>query len=45
MPDTIPVYASEPSQRFYGIEATLRDNSGNWFSKVERSEAYASPKP
>jgi catechol 2,3-dioxygenase-like lactoylglutathione lyase family enzyme len=37
-------FLSEPAERFYGIEATLRDNSGNWFSMVERSEAYASPK-
>ena len=33
-------FLSEPSERFYGIEATLRDNSGNWFSMTERSEAY-----
>ena len=37
-------FLSEPAERFYGIEATLRDNSGNWFSIIERSEAYASPK-
>jgi catechol 2,3-dioxygenase-like lactoylglutathione lyase family enzyme len=30
-------FLSEPTERFYGIEATLRDNSGNWFSMVERS--------
>jgi catechol 2,3-dioxygenase-like lactoylglutathione lyase family enzyme len=35
-------FLSEPTERFYGIEATLRDNSGNWFSMVERTEAYAS---
>ena len=29
-------FLSEPTERFYGIEATLRDNSGNWFSMVER---------
>jgi hypothetical protein len=28
---------SEPSQRFYGIEATMRDNSGNWFSVTQAS--------
>jgi hypothetical protein len=32
-------FLSEPTERFYGIEATLRDNSGNWFSMTERSEA------
>jgi catechol 2,3-dioxygenase-like lactoylglutathione lyase family enzyme len=31
-------FLSEPTERFYGIEATLRDNSGNWFSMVERAE-------
>jgi catechol 2,3-dioxygenase-like lactoylglutathione lyase family enzyme len=34
-------FLSEPTERFYGIEATFRDNSGNWFSMTERSEAYA----
>jgi hypothetical protein len=29
-------FLSEPTERFYGIEATLRDNSGNWFSMTER---------
>jgi catechol 2,3-dioxygenase-like lactoylglutathione lyase family enzyme len=33
-------FLSEPSERFYGIEATLRDNSGNWFSMVQRKPAY-----
>ena len=32
-------FLSEPAQRFYGIEATLRDNSGNWFSMVQRGVA------
>ena len=31
-------FLSEPTERFYGIEATFRDNSGNWFSMTERSE-------
>jgi catechol 2,3-dioxygenase-like lactoylglutathione lyase family enzyme len=35
-------FLSEPTQRFYGIEATFRDNSGNWFSMSQRSEV-ASP--
>ncbi len=29
-------FLSEPAQRPYGVEATLRDNSGNWFSMAER---------
>lgn len=31
-------FLSEPTERFYGIEATLRDNSGNWFSLTQRVE-------
>jgi catechol 2,3-dioxygenase-like lactoylglutathione lyase family enzyme len=34
-------FLSEPAERFYGIEATLRDNSGNWFSMVQRTVAGA----
>lgn len=30
-------FLSEPTERFYGIEATFRDNSGNWFSMTERT--------
>jgi catechol 2,3-dioxygenase-like lactoylglutathione lyase family enzyme len=29
-------FLSEPTERFYGIEATFRDNSGNWFSMTQR---------
>jgi catechol 2,3-dioxygenase-like lactoylglutathione lyase family enzyme len=29
-------FLTEPTERDYGIEATLRDNSGNWFSITER---------
>jgi catechol 2,3-dioxygenase-like lactoylglutathione lyase family enzyme len=36
-------FLSEPTERFYGVEATFRDNSGNWFSMTERSEKYATP--
>lgn len=36
-------FLSEPSERFYGIEATLRDNSGNWFSMTQPSEEYTAP--
>jgi catechol 2,3-dioxygenase-like lactoylglutathione lyase family enzyme len=31
-------FLSEPTERFYGVEATFRDNSGNWFSMTERAE-------
>jgi catechol 2,3-dioxygenase-like lactoylglutathione lyase family enzyme len=30
-------FLSAPTERPYGIEATLRDNSGNWFSMTERA--------
>jgi catechol 2,3-dioxygenase-like lactoylglutathione lyase family enzyme len=30
------VFLSEPAERPYGIEAVLRDDSGNWFSLTER---------
>jgi len=32
-------FLSEPTERFYGIEATFRDNSGNWFSMTQRTAA------
>lgn len=35
-------FLSEPAKRFYGVEATMRDNSGNWFSMVQRTAAGAS---
>jgi catechol 2,3-dioxygenase-like lactoylglutathione lyase family enzyme len=31
-------FLSEPTERFYGIEATFRDNSGNWFSMTQRTD-------
>jgi catechol 2,3-dioxygenase-like lactoylglutathione lyase family enzyme len=34
-------FLSEPAERFYGIEATFRDNSGNWFSMTQRTETHA----
>jgi catechol 2,3-dioxygenase-like lactoylglutathione lyase family enzyme len=37
-------FLSEPTERFYGIEATFRDNSGNWFSMTERTDAVVEPK-
>jgi catechol 2,3-dioxygenase-like lactoylglutathione lyase family enzyme len=30
------VFKSPPQQRPYGLEALLQDDSGNWFSMVER---------
>ena len=30
-------FLQEPAERFYGVEATFRDNSGNWFSLTQRS--------
>ncbi len=29
-----------PTERFYGIEALFKDNSGNWFSMTQPKEAY-----
>ena len=29
-------FASPPMEQFYGIEAIVRDNSGNWFSLTQR---------
>jgi catechol 2,3-dioxygenase-like lactoylglutathione lyase family enzyme len=29
-------FLQEPSERAYGIEATFRDNSGNWFSLTQQ---------
>jgi len=31
-------FIQEPADRPYGIEAVLRDNSGNWFSLTQRHE-------
>ncbi len=30
-------FLPEPAERFYGIEATFRDNSGTWSSSLNRS--------
>lgn len=35
-------FLAEPAERFYGVEATLRDNSGNWFSVTQRRADEAS---
>jgi predicted enzyme related to lactoylglutathione lyase len=34
-------FIREPTVRFYGIEATFRDNSGNWFSLTQRAAVGA----
>jgi catechol 2,3-dioxygenase-like lactoylglutathione lyase family enzyme len=31
-------FLQEPSERPYGIEAVLRDDSGNWFSLTQRQD-------
>jgi catechol 2,3-dioxygenase-like lactoylglutathione lyase family enzyme len=36
-------FLTQPTERSYGIEATFRDNSGNWFSLTERGEVPAQP--
>jgi catechol 2,3-dioxygenase-like lactoylglutathione lyase family enzyme len=30
-------FLTEPAERSYGLEATFRDNSGNWFSLMQRA--------
>ena len=30
-------FRGEPQERFYGIEATFQDDSGNWFSLTQRT--------
>ena len=34
-------FLQEPTERFYGIEATFRDDSGNWFSLTQRAQVPA----
>jgi len=31
-------FAGEPQERFYGIEAILKDPFGNWFSMTQRTD-------
>jgi catechol 2,3-dioxygenase-like lactoylglutathione lyase family enzyme len=35
-------FSQPPQERFYGIEALFKDNSGNWFSLTQRTERSAS---
>jgi predicted enzyme related to lactoylglutathione lyase len=34
-------FLQEPTERPYGIEAVLRDDSGNWFSLTQRGKVVA----
>jgi catechol 2,3-dioxygenase-like lactoylglutathione lyase family enzyme len=34
-------FLSPPQERFYGVEAILKDNSGNWFSMTQPIEMKA----
>ncbi|MBZ5725848.1 MAG: VOC family protein [Acidobacteriia bacterium] len=36
-------FQQPPTERFYGIEALMKDNSGNWFSMSQPKEAYETP--
>jgi catechol 2,3-dioxygenase-like lactoylglutathione lyase family enzyme len=36
------VFKQPPTEKFYGIEAIMQDNSGNWFSMTQR-HAVANP--
>jgi uncharacterized glyoxalase superfamily protein PhnB len=31
-------FVSPPQERFYGTEAIVKDNSGNWFSLTQRKQ-------
>ncbi len=33
-------FIQPPTGRFYGIEALMKDNSGNWFSMTQPKEMY-----
>lgn len=37
-------FTQPPTERFYGIEALLKDNSGNWFSLSQPAKAEAGAK-
>ncbi len=36
-------FTQPPTERFYGIEALMKDNSGAWFSMTQPREAYETP--
>ncbi len=31
-------FQAPPTERFYGVEAILKDNSGNWFTLIQRTK-------
>ncbi len=31
-------FVAPPEEKFYGVEAIVRDNSGNWFSLTQRKK-------
>jgi predicted enzyme related to lactoylglutathione lyase len=33
-------FSQPPTERFYGIEALFKDNSGNWFSLTQRAPGH-----
>jgi len=33
-------FMAPPAERFYGIEAVLKDNSGNWFSMCQHKDEH-----
>ena len=37
-------FTSPPAERPYGIEAILRDDSGNWFSFTQRKQQWSLPR-
>jgi hypothetical protein len=38
-------FLAPPEDKFYGTEALLKDNSGNWFSMTTPAEQYAGTSP
>ena len=32
-------FQAPPTERFYGVEAILKDDSGNWFTLIQRTKA------
>jgi catechol 2,3-dioxygenase-like lactoylglutathione lyase family enzyme len=36
-------FATPPEDKFYGTEALLKDNSGNWFSMTQPNPAHQTP--
>ena len=31
-------FQAPPTERFYGVEAILKDDSGNWFTLIQRTK-------